>query len=419
MTAFMKKLWRDKRGNTLIIAGAALPLLMGSVGLATDTVQWSLWKRQLQRAADSAAIAGVSARLQSAPSGTAVTRDLTNNNHLWVSLSGGFPQVSEPADTAITTMAVQVNLAVQRNLSFSSMFMSSAPVITASARAAAVPDGLFCVVALETTNTPGLIIQGTADVNMGCGMISNSPSSSVSVDVNGNSHDVNAEPVAGVGGVPDINGVTNEQSGHLPQPDPYANRYDTAVPPATPCGNMNSHEVTESPNDPSVTTLSPGCYSGNNNQFKFTGGTTVLQPGTYYLDSIDFETSGNANITGTGVTIILTGSTPGQIKLNGNGALVLTAPTTGAFASMLLMQSPNASNIAGNVINGSNGSTFDGRIYFPNQQVTFTGSSSSATKCAMIVARRVEFAGSTDIQNNTTGCVNDDQVEGRAIKLIA
>ena len=51
--------WKDRRGNALVIAGAALPLLVGAAGLATDTIQWTLWKRQLQRAADSAAIAGV------------------------------------------------------------------------------------------------------------------------------------------------------------------------------------------------------------------------------------------------------------------------------------------------------------------------------------------------------------------------
>ena len=42
-----------------MIAAACLPLIVGAAGLATDTIQWTMWKRQLQRAADSAAIAGV------------------------------------------------------------------------------------------------------------------------------------------------------------------------------------------------------------------------------------------------------------------------------------------------------------------------------------------------------------------------
>ena len=100
MVGFLKKLWRDKRGNALMIAGAALPLMIGSVGLGTDTIQWALWKRQLQRAADSAAFAGAYARFQDKSSSTAVTQDLANNNHVWVPLLGGYPQVSEPPDTS-------------------------------------------------------------------------------------------------------------------------------------------------------------------------------------------------------------------------------------------------------------------------------------------------------------------------------
>lgn len=59
MTGFMKRLWGDKRGNALMIAGACLPMVVGAAGLASDTIQWALWKRQLQKAADSAAIAAV------------------------------------------------------------------------------------------------------------------------------------------------------------------------------------------------------------------------------------------------------------------------------------------------------------------------------------------------------------------------
>jgi hypothetical protein len=197
--------------------------------------------------------------------------------------------------------------------------------------------------------------------------------------------------------------------------------YNTAVPSGMSCGNMNSHVVATTAADAAAgitQTLSAGCFSGNN-AFKFTGGKTKLSPGVYYLSGSDFETSGNSQLTGTGVTIILTGSSPGQVKLNGNGAITLTAPTTGPFAKMLLMQSANASNTDGNILNGNSGSSFDGSIYFPNQGFTFTGSSGAATKCAMVVARRVQFSGNSNIQNNTTGCVANSKVKGKVIKLIA
>src|SRR5947208_11495163 len=108
MISLFRKLWRNKRGNALVIAGAALPLLIGSAGLATDTMQWVLWKRQLQRAADSAAIAGAYARLGSAPVSSAVDKDLGEDNKLWVPLLAGYPAISQPADSGSLRYQVQV-----------------------------------------------------------------------------------------------------------------------------------------------------------------------------------------------------------------------------------------------------------------------------------------------------------------------
>src|SRR6476646_3597598 len=101
MIKFFRKLWRDKRGNALLLAGAALPILVGAAGLANDTIQWTLWKRQLQRAADSAAIAGVYDRAAASGStstvSATVSHDLTLNNHAWMSLKSGFPTVNYDA----------------------------------------------------------------------------------------------------------------------------------------------------------------------------------------------------------------------------------------------------------------------------------------------------------------------------------
>ncbi len=405
------------------MAALSMPLLLGSVGLATDTIQWALWKRQLQRAADSAAFAGAYARFQEKSSTDAATHDLGTNNHLWVPLMGGFPQISEPADTSTFVRAVEVRLQVQQALTFSSIFMDAAPIITATARAAAIDSGLYCVVALENTNNSGIIIQGSSIVNLGCGMISNSPAASVSVGVNGNAHNVTAVPVAGAGGVPDINGVSaaNELSNQIPMLDPYEDLYNTDPPAGMSCTDMDSHEAATSAADVTLgftKTLNPGCYTGNN-QFKFTGGKIRLKPGTYYLSNTDFDMQGGT-IVGDGVTIILTGTTPKQLKLNGGATIQLTAPTSGTFKNMVLMQSPNAvwSNNA-NIINGSATSKFDGAFYFPKQQITFSGNAGAITKCAMVVARRVEFAGNANLQNDTTGCVAPTKVKGKIIKLIA
>src|SRR5438876_10028044 len=98
MISWYKKLWRSNRGNTLAIAAACFPLFLGAAGLAADTIQWTLWKRQLQRAADSAAISGVYDRFNNAgattTTGSAVAHDLTLNLHTFFSLKSGYSSCS-------------------------------------------------------------------------------------------------------------------------------------------------------------------------------------------------------------------------------------------------------------------------------------------------------------------------------------
>jgi hypothetical protein len=159
MRKLLRKLWNDDRGNALIVAGAALPLLVGSAGLATDTIHWTLWKRELQRAADSAAIAGVYERLASKSTNNVtgvVDHDLELNHHtgeiggVALAMESDYPKVDFPADDGDKVNQVHVELAVRKVLPFSSLFMSEAPEIHAEATAASVPGSdEFCVVSLE------------------------------------------------------------------------------------------------------------------------------------------------------------------------------------------------------------------------------------------------------------------------------
>src|SRR4051794_34426105 len=152
MISFLHKLWRNKRGNALVMAGAALPLIIGSAGLASDTIQWTLWKRQLQRAADSGALAGVYGQLadQTVATGACsgnvpvardlVIGDITNRLGMTPTCNVVAPLTAGPW-TAANFRAVTVTISAQRALAFSGLFTSSAPTITASATAAYVQSG--------------------------------------------------------------------------------------------------------------------------------------------------------------------------------------------------------------------------------------------------------------------------------------
>ncbi len=428
MIAFIKRLWRDRRGNALVIAGAALPLLVGSAGLAVDTIQWAMWKRQLQRAADSAAFAGVYAKAENNAGMTAaqaIAADLSKHNTTGISLLTGYPQVAYPTASGYTN-AVRVTVAVQKRLGFSSLFLSQAPTITTTATAALFDDDEYCVVALALEG-PALIVCGDADVDMGCGAISNSADPITSVNANGTAYNFEADPVAAVGGMPaSINGADELQPFHIAMEDPFSS-LSTAIPSGTACTNFNSHTVTSGGNGNSTTApieLTPGCYS----TFNPAGTATYnLQPGVYYLDSVDLSIEGQTRLEGTGVTIILTGSTPGSISMSGNSTMDLTAPTSGncnaygtcAYVNMLLIQAPGALVGNNNTINGDNQTALDGAIYFPRGDLTFTGSSAGATQCAMVVAYTVEFSGNANVQNDVSNCDADTRVRGRKVRLIA
>src|SRR4029079_5790857 len=169
MIGFIRKLLKDRRGNALAIACAAMPMIIGCAGLATDTIEWTLWKRQLQRAADSAALAGAYDRAAASNSATtntptAVCNDIAVNLHTWMNLIGTSPctgsvgsysDIQYPNTGApFVTNQVQVTLKVQQRLPFSSLFMSTAPVIQAVATAGTVSfGGSPCMLALNTAGT--------------------------------------------------------------------------------------------------------------------------------------------------------------------------------------------------------------------------------------------------------------------------
>lgn len=440
MIAFLKKLLGDRRGNALVIAGAALPVLVGAAGLATDTIQWALWKRELQRAADSAAFAGVYASVNGDDATAAVNTDLTVDNHTNITLLSGYPQVTFPTVSPYTNV-VNVTLAIQKRLGFSSLFLSNAPIITTSARAALIDQGDYCLIALKKTGGPAITIGGSSSANLGCGGISDA-NNNPSVSTNGSTYSFTAPVMAGVGSLPSsINGVTKLQPHHFSMPDPFAGQYSTDIPAGMNCSNFQTHKTNLGTGNAPNYHLSPGCYTG----FAPNGSDVYhLDPGVYYLNNTNFVLNGNDTLIGTGVTIILTGTTPGNIQINGTATVQLAAPipddpaTTGVneatcgthtedgvsvnscnYNKMLFMQSPNATADNGNTINGTLSSNFDGTMYLPKGQVTFNGTSGAITKCAMIVAYTVNFSGNTNLQNNTTGCTANQTKKGKAIRLVA
>lgn len=420
MISLFRKLWRNKRGNALVIAGAALPLVIGSAGLASDTIQWTLWKRQLQKAADSAAIAGVYAKVQGQNVSGAINTDLSKNQNTGIALLSGYPIVNNVAQTN-TTNGTMVQLAVQRPLSFSGMFMSSAPIIIASATAATVSTGVYCVVSLENTNITGITATGNSTLNLGCGMITNS--TSINAAIATGSSEVHATPVAAVG---DITNNDHWNGAELlpftvAEADPFAG---VNVPAFTGCNSNSNNLSISNPHDTIDRSADTGvqCVHDIN-----VNGTLILGSATYIIDGGNFSAGSQANISCSGCTIVFTNSDPSPgatigtvTDINGGAQLNMTAPTnqSNPLHDILFYQDRRATTGTAS-INGNSSSVLSGAMYFPKQTLDVNGTSNLHFNCAQFVSLIVNFSGNGTINNTCAAGYGNNTIMGQHVRLIA
>ena len=428
MFNFLRKLFKDKRGNALIIAAAAMPLMIGSAGLATDTIQWAMWKRQLQRAADSAAIAGVYDRANNSgltsTTSTAVSHDLSLNQHTGLSLQAGYPQISYPADTTTKVDQVTVTLAVQRKLSFSGMFMTNPPLIKTTATAASVPGtDDMCVLSLENNAaTTGISITGNAGMELDCSLMSNSPSNN-SAYAKGSST-VTANSVAAVGGIQQSSNwnVQTYQPYSPALADPFAN-----VNPVASDMNCKSAALSETTNL-ALTDASGKKYNCFSSLSVSPNKTLTLPDGTYYINGGDAFIQGN--ITCSSCTIVLTNSstasnaTIGSFKVNATANINLNAPASGTYKGIAIFQDRRATNNS-NKINGNSSSIINGAVYFPKSSLDYNGTGTSSATCTQLVARDLTFSGNSSTSNkfkkaaNCAAYGNTIIQGGKRVRLVA
>ena len=438
MIGFIRKLLKDRRGNALAIACAAMPLIIGCAGLATDTIEWTLWKRQLQRAADSAALAGVYDRAAATNGATtntptAVCNDLAVNLHTWMNLLGTSPctgavgsysDIQYPASDSFVSNKVQVTLRVQQRLPFSSLFMSTAPTIQAVATAGAVRyGGTPCMLALNTTGT-AIDNSGNATVNAPTCIFYSDSASANSAAAGGNSS-VTAKAIAGVGGIASSNNW--HVNSYLPYSpalaDPFAPPSTTAVTPDPNDMKCAGHYETSGGGPNATTTwvyddLSDGTDMANATWLDTSGGTPVVRTGANCWKSLSvgsnrsltvpanfgplYVNGGNVNLQGaftcSGCAIVLTNkdtsptATIGTWTSNAQATNNITAPTTGTYTGIAVYQDRRASG-GTDRINGGSGNVINGVVYFPNDTLWLNGTGDAVSLCSMFVAKNLNFNG--------------------------
>ena len=412
--AGIRKFREDTSGTVLMITALALPVMIGFIGLATDTVQWMLWQRQFQQVADSGAISAVYALGAGDDPTAAANESIELDEHIAFL---GPPTVTTRTGTGEPQATVQ--LSGRRALPFSRLFLSQAPLLKATATAALINNGEFCVISLERSLT-GVSLNGNARVTFGCGVASNSRSTQ-SITAGGSSL-LTATPLSAVGNIPKSSNIASDKimSYSLAQPDPYAYLQNPVVP--SPC-NLNGNVSTRQ--DQTVR-INPGCYK---NGLNLSGqGTVAMAPGVYTIDGGGFTTGSQVTVNGTGVTIILTNSSSpsstGNIDISAGSKLNLSSPTdtaTGAAATykgVLFYQDRRASTSGTNKINGNANLVLQGAVYIPRREVDMNGGGSAGTRCLKIVARLVTFTGNSDVNNTCDSGSGVKKIYGTIVRLI-
>jgi Flp pilus assembly protein TadG len=376
-----------ERGQALIFVLLCLTCLLGFLGLATDVGTWLNAKRRIQTAADSAAIAGA-AELNYGDVTAAAKADSASNG-LADGANGTTVSVNNPPKNgphANNAKYVEVIVSQSQPTFFAKLFNLNS--VTVGARAVAfLGSGQGCIITLGTSGTD-VSLTGNGSIQAAqCGVSANSSSSSA-LSASGNGS-LTAKSIGVVGGYSTSgNGSVSPTpvTGMVPVNDPLAFLSEPTI-----SGGCNT-ALSASSNTTVI--WSQGCYSG----ISASGNAVVtLNPGTYILNGGSLSFTGNASVTGSGVTFFLTNGA--SISMSGNGALQLSAPTSGAYNSILFFQS--RSDNTAESITGNGSAVLQGILYFPDSTLTLTGNGSSQL-AVDLVASAVSLSGNGQLQSYAT-----------------
>jgi Flp pilus assembly protein TadG len=394
--ALLARFARDQSGSYLIIGALMTPVLVGFVGLATDYGIWTYTHQSAQSAADSAAVSA--ATDGQAANATVQAGAVAALYGFADGVNGATVTVNQPPKSgsrATVANAIEVIITQQKAPLFSAAFISRP--LTISARSVAVPNvGTGCVIALDSTASGAIKVQGSSQVNLqNCNLYDNS--SSASALTVGGSATVTALSVGVVGGTSGASSITAAdgiKTGLAPTPDPYA---AVSFPPFFGC-DQNNLSVNSS------ITLSPGVFCGG---LSVTAGAVVtLNPGIYYMDRGSLSVEGNATINGAGVTIVFTSGNNNNwatASISSNANINLTAPTTGPTAGIVIFGDRNMPVGIPFKMTGGSTQNLGGAIYLPKAALNYAGGSGASNGCTQIVADTLNWSGNSSLSLNCSG----------------
>jgi Putative Flp pilus-assembly TadE/G-like len=329
----------------MLLVTIALIVLLGLGGLATDAGLLWTEKRQLQTAADAAAVAGALAVVSGGNVSTAAKTD-SGVNGFTDGTNGVTVTVNNPPATgsyAGDSSAVETIVNKPESTYFLRVVgINSVPI---EARAVAHTGAHDCIYVMDPSASNALVVSGSASLSSSCGIIVNSSSSqamvssgsacisAAAIGVNGNYTSGSCAP------------IPTPKTGVPAAPDPLAS---LAAPSVGSCDFTNTSVRTVG-----TTTLSQGVYC-NGITVSGNGVLAKLNPGLYILNGGGLTVSGGANIQGTDVTFYNTQGAASYkpIVVSGGSSSSLSAPTSGTYEGILFFEDRSITSNSQNTISG-------------------------------------------------------------------
>ncbi|MES2222293.1 MAG: pilus assembly protein TadG-related protein [Acidobacteriota bacterium] len=361
---FVKKL-KDESGQAMILTLLCMTCLLGFVGFAADIGTLLRAKRNLQIAADSAAIAGA-AELNYGNM-TAAAQAAAGQNGVTIGTNGGAVVVNTPPTYgAYAGLPGYVEAIVTQTQPtfFMRIFNFTSQNVTARAVAWNGGSSNGCVYVCDKQAAGAMTLQGSFDVTAPkCGIIVDSNNADA-LQFTGGGGTLTAGSVGVVGG---DGGQTGDST-----PAPVTNIAPVSCPLAGLAFPDPTTMTCTVPTGGNLTgPLTAGCYSAPAGKKGALGTLNIsnatLGAGTYVLEG-NVNLSGNITSGSGGTTLdIYNGAlTEGTAATNLN--LVAPAPGTGAYGGIAIMQPPTNTNTLTFEFGNSTG-TIDGILYAPTAQL--------------------------------------------------
>jgi Flp pilus assembly protein TadG len=416
----------NRSGQAAIMITLSLPLMFGLLGLVTE-IGWAYWRQEACRtAAQAAAVAaarqaqiagtfntasGIYTQSTTANCPASPTSPSTNNlmaGCLYAQSNGftnsgkqlvkytagitGSPVSGSSPSYWVRYIVTEVNPSL-----FSSVL--GYRHVTASGMATA---GVFlgvqgaCIYALDPAASAAVNLGGNSIVNAGCGVYDNSSSPTALTCSNNTTLNAGTSAIDVAGLSACYGSVSPAPSQNQPRTaDPFAYMDAPTIPNRCDSTGLNANSTVSMPSDGTYVICNGGITMKSN-------GTLNLPPGTYIIKGggIDWE---NGTVNGTGVTIYMTGPSPGGIKINGNMGVNLTAPTSGYYWGVLFFQDRSLSSPPADILNGGSTMNLNGTVYLPGSAVSYAGGSASSVTA--LIADTITFTGTSNFGTDTNGAV--------------